>query len=173
MFKILSTYSCRKKYIKCNIWRVAVLPSYIQDARFLKVNVPGTCWRAVFLEGYFIFEANTLPSSSVQPPLMQMQAVGSSETLFPLHKTTRCYLSENRTIHTARQNPKFRVFYFCLSTFPGGNKKIAWKFSVLIIRIRIEIPAQTLRTSLYLDFRSLSLSLSLPLRVKLPPCLLF
>jgi hypothetical protein len=27
-----------KIYIKCNIWRVAVRPSYIQDARFLKVN---------------------------------------------------------------------------------------------------------------------------------------
>ena len=27
-----------KKYIKCNIWRVAVCPSYIWDARFLKVN---------------------------------------------------------------------------------------------------------------------------------------
>ena len=38
MFKILSTYICWKKYIKCNIWRVAVRPSYIQDARFLKVK---------------------------------------------------------------------------------------------------------------------------------------
>jgi hypothetical protein len=28
-----------KKYIKCNIWRVAVRPSYIYDARFLKVNI--------------------------------------------------------------------------------------------------------------------------------------
>jgi len=27
-----------KNYIKCNIWRVAVRPSYIQDARFLKVK---------------------------------------------------------------------------------------------------------------------------------------
>jgi malate synthase len=27
-----------KKHIKCNIWRVAVHPSYIQDARFLKVK---------------------------------------------------------------------------------------------------------------------------------------
>jgi hypothetical protein len=27
-----------KKNIKCNIWRVAVRPSYIQDARFLKVK---------------------------------------------------------------------------------------------------------------------------------------
>ena len=27
-----------KKYIKCNIWRVAVRPSYIWDAGFLKVN---------------------------------------------------------------------------------------------------------------------------------------
>ena len=27
-----------KKYIKCNIWRVAVCPSHIQDAQFLKVN---------------------------------------------------------------------------------------------------------------------------------------
>ena len=40
MFKILSTYICLKKYIKCNIWRVAARPSYIQDARFLKVNGP-------------------------------------------------------------------------------------------------------------------------------------
>jgi len=38
MFKILSSYICFKKYIKCNIWWVAVRPSYIQDARFLKVN---------------------------------------------------------------------------------------------------------------------------------------
>jgi len=29
MFKILSTYICWKKYTKCNIWRVAVRPSYI------------------------------------------------------------------------------------------------------------------------------------------------
>ena len=28
----------KKIYIKCNIWRVAVCPSYIQDARFLKVK---------------------------------------------------------------------------------------------------------------------------------------
>jgi len=41
MFKILSTYICgKKKYIKCNIWRAAVRPSYIEDARFLKVNYP-------------------------------------------------------------------------------------------------------------------------------------
>jgi len=38
MFKILGTYICGKKYIKCNIWRVAVRPSYIKDGRFLKVN---------------------------------------------------------------------------------------------------------------------------------------
>jgi hypothetical protein len=30
-----------KKYVKCNIWRVAARPSYIQDARFLKVNCHG------------------------------------------------------------------------------------------------------------------------------------
>jgi hypothetical protein len=28
-----------EKYIKCNIWRVAVRPSFIQDARFLGVNM--------------------------------------------------------------------------------------------------------------------------------------
>jgi len=38
MFKILGTYICWKKYIKCNIWRVAVRLSYKKDARFLKVN---------------------------------------------------------------------------------------------------------------------------------------
>ena len=35
MFKILSTYSCLKKCIKCKIWRVAVRPSYIWNTRFL------------------------------------------------------------------------------------------------------------------------------------------
>jgi len=40
MFKILSNYSCWKKYIKCNIWSVAVRPSYIKDAQFLKVKGP-------------------------------------------------------------------------------------------------------------------------------------
>jgi hypothetical protein len=41
MFKILSTYSFKNIYIyiKCNIWRVAIRPSYIWDARFLKVNM--------------------------------------------------------------------------------------------------------------------------------------
>ena len=45
MFKILSNYMCRKKY--CNIWRVAVRPSYIQDARFLKVKVCSSQWRRI------------------------------------------------------------------------------------------------------------------------------
>jgi len=36
-----------KKYIKCSIWRVAVRPSYIYDARFLKVNK--YWWVVVFL----------------------------------------------------------------------------------------------------------------------------
>ena len=39
MFKILSTLYLLKKNIKYNIWRIAVRPSYIQDARFLKVNL--------------------------------------------------------------------------------------------------------------------------------------
>jgi hypothetical protein len=41
MFKILSSYICFKKYMKCNIWWVALRPSYIYDAWFLKVN--GRC----------------------------------------------------------------------------------------------------------------------------------
>jgi len=39
-----------KKYIKCNIWRVAVRPSYIQDARFLKVKkkIQSVLFREIF-----------------------------------------------------------------------------------------------------------------------------
>jgi hypothetical protein len=54
MFKILSTYICLKKYIKCNIWMVAVPPSYIKDAGFLKVNTSlnssdnNVIWRGMF-----------------------------------------------------------------------------------------------------------------------------
>ena len=48
MFKILSTYICWKKiYIKCNIWRVAVRPSYIEDARFLKVKAARPTARSI------------------------------------------------------------------------------------------------------------------------------
>ena len=36
MFQKFSTYICWKKYIKWGVWRVAVCPSYIQDARFNK-----------------------------------------------------------------------------------------------------------------------------------------
>jgi len=48
-----------KKYIKCNIWTVAVRPSYIQDARFLKVtqdvfmNVPAFSYKVSVID--FIF----------------------------------------------------------------------------------------------------------------------
>jgi hypothetical protein len=49
MFKILGTYICGKKYIKCNIWRVAVRPSYIYDARFLKVNKDKNICVSVYL----------------------------------------------------------------------------------------------------------------------------
>jgi hypothetical protein len=38
MFKILVLKN-NKKNIKCNIWRVAIRPSYIWDARFLMVNL--------------------------------------------------------------------------------------------------------------------------------------
>jgi hypothetical protein len=38
MFKILSTYICWKKYIKCNIWREVVRPSYVKNAWFLKIK---------------------------------------------------------------------------------------------------------------------------------------
>ena len=44
MFKILSIYICLKIYIKCNIWRVVVRPSYIQDAGFLKVKAQRIKW---------------------------------------------------------------------------------------------------------------------------------
>ena len=36
-----------KKNIKCNIWRVAVRPSYIWDARFLKVNSAGASVQSI------------------------------------------------------------------------------------------------------------------------------
>jgi hypothetical protein len=36
MFKKIQHVYLLKKYIKWGVWRVAVCPSYIQDARFLK-----------------------------------------------------------------------------------------------------------------------------------------
>jgi len=38
MFKKIQYVYLLKKYIKWGVWRVAVYPSYIQDARFLKVK---------------------------------------------------------------------------------------------------------------------------------------
>ena len=39
--------SVEKIYIKCNIWKVAVRPSYIQDAQFLKVK-----WALYYVSSY-------------------------------------------------------------------------------------------------------------------------
>jgi hypothetical protein len=39
MFKYSVLIFVGKIYIKCNIWRVAVRPSSIEDAWFLKVNL--------------------------------------------------------------------------------------------------------------------------------------
>ena len=39
MFKKIQYVYLLKKYIKWGVWRVAVCPSYIQDARFLKVKM--------------------------------------------------------------------------------------------------------------------------------------
>ena len=38
MFKKIQYVYLLKKYIKWGVWRVVVCPSYIQDARFLKVK---------------------------------------------------------------------------------------------------------------------------------------
>jgi hypothetical protein len=48
MFKILRSFLL-KKNIKCNIWKVAVRPSYILDARFLKVNIEVNIYRTIVL----------------------------------------------------------------------------------------------------------------------------
>jgi hypothetical protein len=64
MFKILGTYICWKKYIKCNIWRVAVRPSYIWDARFLKVNTDDCLCKEIYSHTLTIPEGSrsfTLP----------------------------------------------------------------------------------------------------------------
>ena len=45
MFKKIQYVYLLKKYKKWGVWRVAVCPSYIQDARFLKVNnACGDAW---------------------------------------------------------------------------------------------------------------------------------
>jgi hypothetical protein len=56
----------KKIYIKCNIWRVAVRPSWIWDARFLKVNSAGAsvdywqarCARQRYNAGYTMFQCS-------------------------------------------------------------------------------------------------------------------
>jgi hypothetical protein len=64
MFKILVLIVVEKKYIKCNIWRVAVRLSYIQKARFLNVDC---CYSALFTISTCLF----VPSScSLQSPLL-------------------------------------------------------------------------------------------------------
>jgi len=56
-----------KIYIKCNIWRVAVCPSYIWDARFLKVNIRSL----IYLKIHFSFF--WLSSSAIRPLLLPEQ----------------------------------------------------------------------------------------------------
>jgi hypothetical protein len=45
-----------KKYIKCKTWRVAVRPSYIEDARFLKVKILNNVTLGLCILQYFNME---------------------------------------------------------------------------------------------------------------------
>jgi hypothetical protein len=60
---------CWKKYIKCNIWRVAVRPSYIQDARFLKVNKckKSKCFPVYAIKAYRALDEDEMLSSRSGP----------------------------------------------------------------------------------------------------------
>jgi hypothetical protein len=71
MFKIVDTYICWKKYIKWNIWTVAVRPSHIEDARFLKIKE----WYNRFKDGRTSVESDARsgrPSASGNDELIDL-----------------------------------------------------------------------------------------------------
>ena len=70
-----------KIYIKCNIWRVAVRPSYIKDARFLEVKLnSSTC----FERNPLIIRRSTTQIVHMQPLVSSLSA--SNCLVQPLRK---------------------------------------------------------------------------------------
>jgi hypothetical protein len=67
-----------KIYIKCNIWRVVVRPSYIWDARFLKVNCN---WVATRCQSY----STHIHTNNIE-----------NDTKQTIHRTTQKYIEQHK-----------------------------------------------------------------------------
>jgi hypothetical protein len=90
MFKILSTNICLKKYVKWNIWKVVVRPSYIEDARFLKVKIP------LFVQ-LTVHTTNSVSASVCFSPICRYCVCLSDNSLLPFMVY---YISKHRaTLH--------------------------------------------------------------------------
>ena len=122
MFKKIQYVYLLKKYIKWGVWRVAVCASYIQDTRFLKVNV----YRVSFL-------GVRRPRHGVDHPLPSTAAVkgrvelylcallclhslfGGELYLFTCSKA-QCHIPQDVSYHQPRVwEPKISHFRKCLS----------------------------------------------------------
>ena len=77
MFKKIQYIYLLKKYIKWGVWRVAVCPSYIQDARSLKVKIPTKKYRPLHYTPITVSSLSwqhRVPSVSLNLPLTSRQA---------------------------------------------------------------------------------------------------
>ena len=104
MFKILSTYICLKKYIKCNIWRVAVRPPYIQDGRFLKVKKQIF---VLYMRSCGTVESSVVRKSSVVRTTARVFLLMSGATNVESTKLTRGHKRSTRQHHPSLRSSQF------------------------------------------------------------------
>ena len=123
MFKILSTYTCWKQYIKCNIWRVVVRPSYIWEAGFLKVNVN---WNiATKLSKAFLYDATQYFFWLFSSSYVWTDAE-TTERQVEKQSITNMYFTAN--IHTTVHNVKLPVTQQLFNTLQNATHRINFKF---------------------------------------------
>jgi hypothetical protein len=103
-----------KKYIKCNIWKVAVRPSYIWNARFLKVNVQ---IRFIFL---FCFEL------LIGVVVIRKEQTSGSHPLLRTSTTEVCFMTTGTlicpTMYSTGVTPAILIYKITV-------KVITWNYS--------------------------------------------
>jgi hypothetical protein len=124
MFKILSTYICWKKYIKCIIWRVAVCLSYIKDARFLKVKrhyIWLSSFKACSYNRKKCLWRSTCPSLH---PSVRLSVCPLVTAQAPLKQSTLSFLSKivNKSRNLVTIGQQYRLFYTKPRKFMTGNR---------------------------------------------------
>ena len=99
-------------YIKCKIWRVAVRPSYIQDARFLKVklNTNKCTFQTISIVSANVSMASCYYTASQRLNVFAIYVISNLRFFFYVHGSVH---RESMSIIVQQDMTIYSLLYFC------------------------------------------------------------